>query len=47
MKQLKAGDPAPNFQIKDIDNNPIALDQYKGRKVMLSFTDTLLVRYAT
>ncbi|MEZ5008716.1 MAG: peroxiredoxin family protein [Chitinophagales bacterium] len=37
MKQLKAGDPAPNFQIKDIDNNPIALDQYKGRKVMLSF----------
>lgn len=37
MGKCKAGDTAPAFQVKDIQNREINLENYRGRKVLLSF----------
>lgn len=34
---LKAGTPAPNFQLNDINGNPVRLSDFRGRKVVLVF----------
>ena len=34
---LQPGDPAPEFQAKDQDGNPIALSDFKGKKLVLYF----------
>jgi thioredoxin-dependent peroxiredoxin len=34
---LQAGDHAPTFEGKDQDGNPIALDDFKGKKLVLYF----------
>jgi peroxiredoxin len=36
---LKAGTPAPTFRLPDLSGRPVALDDYRGRKVLLVFTD--------
>lgn len=36
-KTLSIGDKAPEFTSVDQDNNPISLNQYKGKKVVLYF----------
>ncbi len=37
MTQLKVGDKAPQFSVKDQDGNTINLEDYKGKKVVLFF----------
>ncbi len=37
MSLLKQGDKAPNFTSKDQNGNPISLDQFKGKIVVLYF----------
>jgi len=34
---LKIGDPAPKFEGKDQNGNPVKLEDYKGKKVILYF----------
>jgi peroxiredoxin len=36
---LKAGTPAPSFRLPDLDGGTIALEDYRGRRVLLVFTD--------
>lgn len=36
---LKAGTPAPTFSLPDIHGRTISLEEYRGRKVLLVFTD--------
>src|SRR2546427_458628 len=36
---LKAGTPAPDFSLPDIHGETISLEQFRGRKVLLVFTD--------
>jgi peroxiredoxin len=36
---LKAGDRAPLFQLPDLQGRTVALEQYRGRRVLLIFTD--------
>jgi peroxiredoxin len=36
---LKAGDPAPIFHLPDLQGHVISLQQYRGRRVLLVFTD--------
>jgi len=35
--KLHIGDPAPDFQVKDIYNKAISLSDYRGKKLLLSF----------
>ena len=37
MANLKIGDQAPAFTAKDQDGNPVSLDQYEGKKIVLYF----------
>ncbi|RZK42031.1 MAG: thioredoxin-dependent thiol peroxidase [Pedobacter sp.] len=37
MTELKQGDQAPKFSSKDQNGNPISLDQFIGKKVVLYF----------
>lgn len=37
MAKLSAGDPAPSFTLPDQDGNPVSLDDFKGRKVVVYF----------
>lgn len=37
MKTLKAGDKVPNFTSKDQDGNPVSLDDFKGKKLVVFF----------
>ncbi len=37
MAQLKAGDPAPAFTLKDQDGRDVSLADFKARKVLLYF----------
>ncbi len=37
MPQLKQGDQAPSFNSKDQNGNPVSLDQFKGKKIVLYF----------
>ena len=34
---IEVGQKAPNFTLYDTDKNPVSLDSYKGRKVVLLF----------
>jgi peroxiredoxin Q/BCP len=34
---LKEGDKAPNFSARDQDGNPISLDHFRGKRVVLWF----------
>lgn len=34
---LKPGDPAPNFETRDQDGNPVRLSDFRGKKVVLYF----------
>src|SRR5439155_8005130 len=36
---LKAGTPAPDFSLPDIHGDTVSLEQFRGRKVLLVFTD--------
>ncbi|MBV9596128.1 MAG: redoxin domain-containing protein, partial [Chloroflexi bacterium] len=36
---LKAGTPAPTFSLPDVHGNTVSLEAYRGRKVLLVFTD--------
>ena len=36
---LKAGTPAPRFRLPDLQGQPVALDDYRGRQVLLVFSD--------
>src|SRR5205823_3638747 len=36
---LKAGTPAPAFNLPNIHGQPVSLEQFRGRKVLLVFTD--------
>lgn len=36
---LKAGTPAPTFRLLDLHGGTVALDDYRGRRVLLVFTD--------
>src|SRR5439155_1202385 len=36
---LKAGTPAPTFSLPDIHGRTISLEEYRGRRVLLVFTD--------
>jgi peroxiredoxin len=36
---LKAGTPAPTFELPDIHGNTVSLEEYRGRRVLLVFTD--------
>jgi peroxiredoxin len=36
---LKAGTPAPNFNLPDIHGESVSLEHFRGRKVLLVFTD--------
>ncbi|HEV2853352.1 MAG TPA: redoxin domain-containing protein [Thermoanaerobaculia bacterium] len=36
---LKAGTPAPNFTLPEVRGGTVSLDQYRGRKVLLVFSD--------
>ncbi len=35
--QLKAGDPAPDFTLPDADGNPVSLQDFRGRRVIVYF----------
>ncbi|NIS38530.1 thioredoxin-dependent thiol peroxidase [Candidatus Saccharibacteria bacterium] len=35
--ELKIGDPAPNFNLKDANEEPVSLDQFAGKWVVLYF----------
>ena len=37
MNTLKAGDQVPNFTTKDQDGNPVSLNDYKGKKLVVFF----------
>ncbi len=37
---LVAGERAPNFSLKDLDGNRVALDQFKGKTVVIAFWST-------
>ena len=37
---LKEGDPAPGFEIKTVDGNPVKLADYRGKYVLLDFWAT-------
>jgi peroxiredoxin Q/BCP len=36
-ERLSAGDPAPDFTLPDADSKPVALADYRGRKVVVYF----------
>ena len=36
---LKPGTPAPSFQLPDIHGSPVSLKEYRGRRVLLVFSD--------
>ena len=36
---LKAGTPAPGFRLRDLNGRTVSLGDYRGRKVLLVFTD--------
>lgn len=36
---LKAGTPAPSFCLPDFDGRPVSLEEYRGRRVLLVFSD--------
>ena len=36
---LPAGTPAPAFRLPDLDGHPVSLEEYRGRRVLLVFTD--------
>jgi len=36
---LKAGKPAPGFRLPDLQGRMVALEEYRGRRVLLVFTD--------
>jgi len=36
---LKAGTPAPGFRLRDLSGRTVSLEDYRGRKVVLVFTD--------
>lgn len=36
---LKAGTPAPAFELPDVHGNTVSLEEYRGRRVLLVFTD--------
>ena len=36
---LKAGTPAPGFSLPEINGGTVSLDQFRGRKVLLVFSD--------
>jgi peroxiredoxin len=36
---LKPGTPAPPFQLPDVHGRPVSLEAYRGRQVLLIFTD--------
>jgi len=38
-KGLKAGTPAPDFQLPDLQGRTVSLQEYKGRRVLLFFSD--------
>jgi peroxiredoxin len=38
-KGLKAGTPAPEFRLPDLGGRTVSLEDYRGRKVLLVFTD--------
>lgn len=35
--RLKSGQTAPSFSIEDIEGNPVRLEDFKGKKLMISF----------
>ncbi len=37
MKTLQAGEKVPNFTSKDQDGNPVSLNDYKGKKLVVFF----------
>jgi len=37
MTRLKAGEKAPDFQLKDQDGKKVKLADFKGRKLLLYF----------
>lgn len=37
MKQLKAGEAAPDFLLEDQDGNRLSLDDFRGKKLLLYF----------
>ncbi|WNJ94609.1 thioredoxin-dependent thiol peroxidase [Vibrio ruber] len=37
MNPLQAGTPSPHFSLPDQDGNPVSLDDFKGKKVLLYF----------
>jgi len=37
MKHLKVGDQAPAFEAKDQNGNPVSLNDYKGKRVVIYF----------
>jgi peroxiredoxin len=36
---LKAGTPAPPFTLPDLEGTPVSLEDYRGRRVLLAFSD--------
>ena len=36
---LKAGTPAPAFKLPDVYGKPVSLDEFRGRRVLLTFSD--------
>jgi peroxiredoxin len=36
---LKAGTPAPDFELPDVYGNRVSLEEFRGRRVLLAFTD--------
>jgi peroxiredoxin len=36
---LRAGTPAPSFSLPDLSGEPVSLDEYRGRRVLLVFSD--------
>lgn len=37
MTDLKPGDPAPDFELQDLDGNTVRLSDLKGQAVVLAF----------
>lgn len=37
---MKVGDPAPNFQLRDLAGNLVALSQFRGKVVLVNFWAT-------